>query len=383
MDDDFKVTRVRAYAMTPRQTRPTRFHGRMDLEAMSIELARVTLASGAEGAASYLSGYSGRETGCVVREVEALADMVLGADVTRRSDVTDRMLKAAGAWQWACVSILDCAMWDAYGRAVGQPVWRLLGGYRERIPAYASTDAFMTLEEYFDAAKRLVAMGYPAIKFHMNTDSDFDVELVRAITRLYGDGRVRFMTDQEQLCTFDEAVRLGEAMSNGPFDWLEAPLPDRGLDAYVELNAAVGVDVLPAGNTLLGLENWREGLQRKAWSRLRFDVCNAGGLSVAPQAFGLARAMEVPVELQSYGFGTAQLANLHAMLGLSGGTWFEQPVPQESFDFPLSNPLRLDALGCIAAPGGAGFGAEIDWADVEAQATVRFDSERGRPSRRL
>jgi L-alanine-DL-glutamate epimerase-like enolase superfamily enzyme len=361
--------------MTPRQTTPTRYHGRMERSAMSMELVRLTLSNGAEGAASYLSGYRGRETGCVVREIEAIAERVLGGDAGRRTEITERLLADGGEGPWEAVSVVDCAMWDAYGRSVGQPVWRLLGGYRERIPAYASTDAYLTLEEYLDDAKRYISMGYPAIKFHMNTDSDFDLEMVAAMTRAYGDGKVRFMTDQEQLCTFDEALRLGEAMSKGPFDWLEAPLVDTELEAYVELNRAVAVDVLPAGNTLVGMANWREGLARKAWSRLRFDVCNAGGISMALKAFGLARAMAVPVELQSYGFGPAQLANLHVMLGLAGATWFEQPAPSAPFDFPLRNPPRLDAMGCVAAPRDAGFGGEIDWADVEAQSKVTFDSQ--------
>ena len=79
-------------------------------------------------------------------------------------------------------------------------------------------------------------------------------------------------------------------MSKGPFDWLEAPLPDTDLDAYVELNRAVDVDIIPAGNTVVGLENWRIGLERKAWSRLRFNAASAGGVTTAIKAMGLARA---------------------------------------------------------------------------------------------
>ena len=374
MTEDLRIARVRAYAVAPAGAPPTRYHGRMEPERMNAEIVRLTLANGAEGAASSLSGWSGREAGSVVRRIEALAGEALGADAATRSALTEALLAGADAGPWEGLSIVDCAMWDAYARAVGQPLWRLLGGYRERIPAYASTEAYLAIEDYLDATKRFVALGYPAVKFHMNTDPDFDLELVRVVTQAYGDGKVRFMTDQEQLQDFDEAVRLGEAMSRGPFDWLEAPLPDTDLDAYVELNGAVGVDVLPAGNTLVGLDNWRIGLERKAWSRLRFDACNAGGITTAIKAIGLARAMEVPVEIQSFGFGPAQQANLHVMLGMAGCTWFEHPAPSAPFDYPVRNPPALDAHGCVAAAGGPGLGVEIDWEDVEANAVCRFDS---------
>lgn len=374
MADDLDITRVRGYALTPEQSVPTRYHGRMDRAAMNIELVRVTLAGGAEGAASYLSGWAGRAMGCFVNEVAAIAEQIVGHNAGRRAALTQTLLEEAGEGPWMGISMVDCAMWDAYGRAVGQPVYRLLGGYRERIPVYASTEAFLTMEEYLDVTKRFIAMGYPAIKFHMNTDPDFDLELVALITSAYGEGKVRFMTDQEQLCTFDEAVRLGQAMSKGPFDWLEAPLPDTDLDAYVALNEAVDVDILNAGNILVGLDNWREGLSRNAWSRLRFDVCNAGGISTAVKAMGLAKAMNVPVEIQSFGYQTAQLANLHVMLGMVGNTWFEHPAPSAPFDYPARSPIALDALGCVSAPRENGLGIEIDWAGVEQDAEIVFDS---------
>lgn len=374
MTGDLSVSRIRAWAVTPETSMRVRYHGRMDREPVNIELVRVDLANGCYGAASFLSGYRGRGGGSVVAKAEAAAGAVLGSDAARRSATTSALLDAAGEGPWEGISLLDCALWDAYGRSVGLPVWRLLGGYRERIPAYASTEAFLTIEEYLDEAKRLVAMGYPAIKFHMNTDPDFDLELVRVITHAYGEGKIRFMTDQEQLNSFDEAVRLGEAMSRGPFDWLEAPMPDKELDAYVELNSAVAVDVLPAGNTLVRLEQWREGLARKAWSRLRFDAGNSGGITGAMQGMGLARAYGVPVEIQSYGYQPAQVANLHVMLGMMGCTWFEHPVPAQPFDFPVTNPVTIDAQGCVSAPSATGFGFEIDWSMVEAEAFACFDS---------
>ena len=170
------------------------------------------------GEASYFSGFEGRGAGVIVRETEAVADRVIGGDSARRAELTENLLAEAGPGPWEAISMLDCAMWSAYAHGIGQPLCQLLGGYRERIPAQASVDAFDTIEEYLDITKRSVAMGYPAVKLHMNTEPDFDMELIRVISDIYRDGKIRFMTDHEQQHTFDEAVRVGEAMSKGPFD---------------------------------------------------------------------------------------------------------------------------------------------------------------------
>ncbi|MDG2480532.1 MAG: enolase C-terminal domain-like protein [Alphaproteobacteria bacterium] len=374
MTNDLRVARVRAYAVQPRQTLPVRYHGRMEPLQPNVEIVRVTLENGAEGEASAFGGFPRRDAGWIARELEPLAERMIGCDPARRAELTQKLLSEAGPGPWGAISLLDCAMWGAYACGIGQPLYRLLGGYRERIPAQASVDAFDTIEAYLDITQRCVAMGYGAVKLHMKTEPDFDVELIRVISEAYGDGKIRFMTDHEQQHDFDEAVRIGEAMSKGPFDWFEAPLPDTDLDAYVELNRAVGVDIIPAGNTVVGLENWRIGLERKAWSRLRFDALNVGGVTTAIKAMGLARAMEVPVEIQSYAFGPGQQVNLHVMLGMSGANWFEHPAPSGRFDYPVRNPLVLDAHGCVGASDRPGLGIDMNWDDVEANAVVIFDS---------
>jgi L-alanine-DL-glutamate epimerase-like enolase superfamily enzyme len=282
------------------------------------------------------------------------------------------LLADAGDGPWEGISVIDCAMWDAYAQSVGQPLYQVLGGYQERIKTYASTAAFLTLQEYLDDVQRYAALGYPAIKLHLNTDLDFDLDMVRAVAAAHSD--LRFMADAEQCYTFDEALKLGKALDELPFDWLEAPLPDLDMDAYVELNKAIAIDVLPAGNALVGLQNWTEGLRRRAWSRLRCDVTNGGGITTVLKGVKLAQSMAVPVELQSFGYQPTQQANLHVMLGLEGCTWFEHPAPQEPYDYATRNPLMLDAQGCVGAADGPGLGLDVDWEEIATDAFATFDS---------
>jgi len=372
--DELDIASIRAYAATPALMPAVRFTGRGQPMKVNIEIVRLTLVNGAEGIASSDSGWGNSEPGDVVDDVRKISARVIGRNILDREILTESLLADAGEGPWEAISLIDCAMWDAYACSVDRPLWQILGGHQERIEAYASTAAYLTLEEYLDDAERYAALGYRAIKFHMNTDPDFDLEMVKAVAKAHRDSRLRFMVDLEQCYTFDEAVRLGEVLGKLPFDWMEAPLPDDDLEAYVELNKAIAIDVLPAGNTLVGLKNWSEGLRREAWSRLRCDVINGGGVTTVLKALELAHSMNVPVELQSFGFQPAQHANLHLMLGLQGCTWFEHPAPQAPYDYATRNPLVLDSQGCVSAAEGPGLGVDIDWELIATDAFATFDS---------
>lgn len=377
MVDELEIARIRAYAVAPPSMPVTRFSGREQPTKMNIEIVRLTLANGAEGLASEDSGWGGSKGGEIVRDILGLSTRVLGKSVLHRTSLTESLLADAGDGPWKAISLIDVAMWDAWARSEGKPLWEMLGGHRERIKAYASTPARLSIEDYLDGVAHSAALGYRAVKLHMNAEPDFDLDLVQAVTRAHRDSDLRFMVDLEESYTFDEAVRLGETLDKLPFDWMEAPLPDRDLESYVELNKAVSIDVLPAGNTLVGLKNWTEGLRRRAWSRLRCDVVNAGGITEIRKAMRLGQAMNVPVELQSFGFQPAQHANLHVMLGIEGCTWFEHPAPHEPFDYAACNPLILDRDGCVSAAAGPGLGIEMDWELIAKDAFESFDTMAG------
>jgi len=372
--DELNVARIRAYAVTPPLMPAARYTGPEQPTKRNIEILRLTLVDGTESVATCDTASADTEAGSVVRDIRGLASRVLGQSILNRTSLTESLLADAGEGPWEGISVVDCAMWDAYAQSTGRPLWQILGGHQERIEAYASTVANLTIEEYLDDVERCAAHGYRAVKLHMNTDPEFDLDLVQAAARAHRDSDLRFMVDLEECYTFDEAVRLGEALDALPFDWMEAPLPDTDLDAYVELNKAISIDVLPAGNTLVGMQNWTEGLSRRAWSRLRCDVTNGGGITTILEAVKLARSMQVPVELQSFGFQPTQHANLHVMLGLEGCTWFEHPAPQEPYDYASRNPLMLDSEGCVGAAEGPGLGLDVDWEQIATDAFATFDS---------
>ncbi len=375
MSSGLNITRIRSCTVAPPQCPPARYTGREEPVQMNLEIVRITLENGAHGEASYLSGWDGFEAGNVENQIRTFAEVLQGESVEHREKLTENLLTNAGEGPWEAISMLDCAMWDAYGRSAGVPVYQLLDGTQSQIAAYASTRAFLTIDEYLKETRQCVAGGYPGIKFHMNTNAEFDLELVHAAAREAEGSGVRFMVDLEQQYTFDEALRLGQAIDKLPFEWMEAPLPDEDLAAYAELNKAVNIDILPAGNSLVGLQHWGDGLKSGAWSRLRCDAANAGGITTASKAMALARSYGIEVELQSFGFQPAQYANLHLSLGLGGTKWHEHPTPAEYFNYATRNPLELDAEGKVSASKRPGLGVDTDWEVIEADAFSCFDSK--------
>jgi len=369
------IVRIRVYVVAPDVTPPYRFTGTSPPFNLDYNMVRLTTRGGVEGAAGVLSGYDDDDRHGFADAFRPVIGGLIGRNVLQREAIAADILAARSKPVPDAESLVEIAMWDAVARDVDMPLYRLLGGARERIPAYASSPVFETVEGYLDYVRLIQGMGYPAVKFHTQCDPDFDLEMTSAVSAAFASTGLRFMVDLEQLYDFENAVRLGRALSDMPCDWLEAPLDDTAIDAYAELRRAVGVEIIPAGNTVVELPAMADAILRGAWSRLRCDPCNVGGISAATKAMALASAHGLKTELQSYGYPLSQAANLHVMLGVAGCSYFEHPVPIEHYEYACANPIRLQADGCVSAPDGPGLGLDLDWNRIERDASLVIDTE--------
>jgi len=372
---DLDIARLRVYVVAPDVTPLYRFSGEDAPFTMHYNIVRLTTRGGIEGAGGVDCHAAGDGTYPFAEAFRPVIGCLVGRNILEREAIAAEMLRDRAAPVPNPESLIEIAMWDAAGRHAGLALYRMLGGARERIPVYASSPVFDTIEGYLDYVRRVQAMGYPAVKFHTQCDPAFDLEMVRTVDAAFGAGGLRFMVDLEQRYGFDDAVRLGAALSTMACDWLEAPLTDTDTAAYAELRRAVGVDVIAAGNTIVELAQMADAIHQGAWSRLRCDPCNVGGISRAVKAMALAGAHGLKTELQSYGYPLSQAANLHVMLGVPGCTYFEHPVPTEHYEYACANPIRIEADGCVAAPGGPGLGLDLDWNRIERDALFVIDTD--------
>jgi L-alanine-DL-glutamate epimerase-like enolase superfamily enzyme len=154
--NEFDIVRLRVYVVAPDVTPPYRFTGACEPSPLYYNIVRLTTRGGVEGAAGVLSGdyYDEHEDD---HDPHSFADAfrpviggLIGQNVLRREAIAADMLAARTAPIPDPESLLEIAMWDAVARDIDMPLYRLLGGARERIPAYASSPVFETVEGYLD-----------------------------------------------------------------------------------------------------------------------------------------------------------------------------------------------------------------------------------------
>src|SRR5207249_1595274 len=129
-----------------------------------------------------------------------------------------------GVHRWALGSI-NVAMWDAWARSLGQPVWKLFGVCHDRVPLYGSGGWLSyTISELLDEVKRYVARGFTAVKVKVGSpDLEADLERLTRVREAVGPG-VRVMMDANQGMTYPTALALARAAAPLKIHWFEEPL---------------------------------------------------------------------------------------------------------------------------------------------------------------
>jgi L-alanine-DL-glutamate epimerase-like enolase superfamily enzyme len=279
---------------------------------------------------------------------ETLRDMIsdlLGRSALERERLWSQFKPKAYARSAQAQALIDVALSDIAAQAAGQPLFKLLGGYRECIDAYASTPVLTTSQAYVDTVHKLTDQGFRAIKFHCWCDPVRDLQMVEQVQRAHGDKGLALMLDVEQRYDLDAALKVGRVLGELDYAWFEAPLDDYDLAGYQQLRARLNVPVLAAGNAITDQHLIAFATSQQCWSRVRVDVMTCGGITPALKIIHHAAACGIKVELQSWGHSLAQAANLHLMLGQPVCSYFEQACEVELFEFATANPIRANRQG--------------------------------------
>lgn len=165
----------------------------------------------------------------IAREFEPL---LVGEDPRCTARLWQRMYEAAwrfrgpGQAAMAALGALDVALWDLCGKACGEPVWRLLGGYRDQVPAYADGIGYSELraEEVAALVHKHAELGYRAVKFHLTApEPDLALETVRCSREALGND-FKLMID---ICSmWDGRLAVEMVKKFAPYDlyWIEEPV---------------------------------------------------------------------------------------------------------------------------------------------------------------
>ena len=366
------IERVRVYAVGPETERYTWATDHAE-QFVTNTIARITTRGGMEGVAGAMSVNEFCFSSAVAETMRPMVPHLIGASALDRESLWYRLRPFDLPLAPQANAILDIALWDLAAKHAGLPLYRMLGGPRSKILAYASTPLLHTAEAYVDYVAELKERGFTAAKFHCWCEVEKDMAMARAVSKRFGDSGMHFMLDVEQRYTREEALRAGRELGELGFRWFEAPLPDFDFAGYRELKRSVDVPILANGNWILDARLIEAFIDMDCWTDVRVDTTVAGGVTPMRKIMAVAEARSMNVEIQSWGYTLTQAANLQLMLAHRNCSYFEQPMPYEALEYGAVDVIRTDAEGYVHAPDGPGLGIRTDWEAVEEAAFLTYE----------
>ncbi|MEW5978985.1 MAG: mandelate racemase/muconate lactonizing enzyme family protein [Acidobacteriota bacterium] len=188
------------------------------------------------------------------------------------------------------MSGIDIALWDIKGKALGVPIWKLLGGgFHGRIRAYASSLFGATPRETGELARRFRDRGFSAVKFGwapMGQDEQTDVELVREARAGLGHD-ADLLIDAGLVWDAKTAIQRTRAFSEFRIFWLEEPLKADDYEGYSRLSAATEIPIA-AGEEESERRSYLELMDKGKIDIVQVDLTRCGGFTEAMKIASLA-----------------------------------------------------------------------------------------------
>lgn len=317
------------------------------------------------GQAAVLAPSSGIEA------FDGLRALVLGHDPFDVERLWDRVYRGSIYYGRRGVAIqvlsgFDIACHDIIGKAIGRPVYKILGGaYRERVRAYASTLFRPTPDDIKRACAFYLERGFTAIKFGWGVfgqDRRLDVALVQAAREAVGPN-VDLLVDAGWKINRSAYDAIDLLRRLEPYDifWLEDFLHPECYDGYAAVKAAGVRTRLAAGEQEATAWGFHDLLQRGQVDVIQPDLSRCGGLSQARKILWEADRVGADVCPHAWLTDLLSAASLHLNACLPRSLFLEyntanSPMLREI----IANPLQMDGNGMISVPHGPGLGIEID-----------------------
>jgi len=319
-------------------------------------------------------------------QINTFADFLVGRNPLHRERIWSEVKRALRKYDRMGIGPVDIALWDFAGKYYDAPVHEMLGTYRERLPAYASTyhgdenGGLDSPDAYADFAAECRDLGYPGFKIHgwggspEARDLDREIATVHAVGERVGD-EIDLMHDPAcELETFGDALELGRALDDQDFFWYEDPYRDGGLSmhAHRKLRQSLDTPILQTEH-VRGLEPHTDVIANEATDFVRADpeydagITGAMKLARVAEGFGLDVEFHAPGPAQRHCIAATRNANYYE-LALVGPDCPNTQPPVYEGDY--SDMLdTVDGDGTVPVPDGPGLGVSYDWAFIHENAT--------------
>jgi D-galactarolactone cycloisomerase len=322
-----------------------------------------------DGIVGWGEAHHGRAHTAVAKLIDTtLKFLVVGMDADDTVGIWDKMyrfqLASHGMGAGACLAMsgIDMAIWDIKGKARKLPLYKLLGGSRKPIPAYAGgvslgyQDPSLLIEE----AKKSISAGYKAIKLRVGDTVKKDIERLRAARKAFGDDLV-ILTDANIGYEVEDVRQVMPAMDELGIGWLEEPFPAMDHRSYREARG-FGRTPLAAGENHYTRYEFNRVIEDGAITILQPDLSKSGGITECLRIAALGSAWKLPVHPHSSMTGLNHAASIHFLAAIDNGGYFEGDVSKSNKfrDELVSNPGAIDKDGNVWPLEAPGLGVEVN-----------------------
>lgn len=307
----------------------------------------------------------------------ALTPLLLGQDPTAIEALWHKMYHQCrdfgrkGAVMSA-ISAIDIALWDITGQALGQPVFKLMGGpFRTSVEPYAT--GFYRLHGQGEASRLAdeavahAANGFRQMKVKLGFGIDDDIQVMQAIASALSGQPVTLMIDSNHAYGAADALRLGRALESFNLRWYEEPVAPEDLSGYARLRRELTMPIA-GGENEHSLFGFRELFERQCVDIAQPDLGSCGGLTGARHIATLAHAHGLAVNPHVWGSAVAQVASLHLLGALPQAhhsLFASEPILEyDQSEHPfrqalIEQPVSRDN-GRVIIPDAPGLGININ-----------------------
>ncbi|MEI2415060.1 mandelate racemase/muconate lactonizing enzyme family protein [Orrella sp. JC864] len=362
-----KITRITAIALSYRLP-----EGKTVVMGVGSTLKRdaiVVKVETDEGITGYGEAHPGRSPKAIVALIQGtLAPLLEGMEATDCVGAWQRVHRmqlashGLGAGAALAVSGIDMALWDIRGKAAGMPLYKLLGGSRRRIPAYAGGIAlgYQPAESLAEEARQYVSQGYRAVKLRLGDTVAQDIARVRAVRQALGPD-VDILTDANTAYTLADVRRVMPVLAEIQAGWLEEPFPCNDFASYREAARITPLVPLAAGENHYTRYEFAQMLEAGAVGVWQPDLSKTGGITEALRIAAIASAWRIPLNAHSSATGLNHAATLHFLSAIDNAGYFEACVSHfNPFRDMFGSTFQVGQDGCVQAPDAPGIGLEID-----------------------
>src|SRR6266852_1982618 len=360
-----KISRIRSQILVLPQEDPLANTPEDPNSARPMVILRLDTDDGIEGIG--VTFYGGAMTASLKRAVDDLGALTIGEDPLRVEAIVAKLRAAAGGSGPAgmftlALAAIDIALWDIRGKALNQPLWKLLGGARQRVPTYASgaLRRNLPLDEVVAAAGRLKEKGFREMKTQLalpgDTSPGKEVERMRRVREAIGPD-IKLMCDINQRWRVEQAIDIGKRVEDagvGLF-WLEDVTAHDDYAGLARVADALNTPVA-GGEYLYGIVPFRHMIEARSVDIVMIDQVRSGGITPWLKIAGMAEAFNLPV----VSHGVPEI-HVHLVGAVPNGLTVEY-MPRL---FPLWRAVPQPVDGMLAMPTAPGLGLEFDQAAID------------------